>query len=369
MKTVQYVVFRYLTHADFFNIYKPSGTEVGGGGQSYIDFNIGSVSFADWQRFFFGIPSVMRKQGPSWTFPINSIALSTVQELTIYQRRAQSFTISSQKITSSQSNRVAAWQPQNGFPQPYDPTNRTSCPPKLAIYIVRTDNGEFWAGWFQNNIPCRDRAAENILKGMLPSVPKEGHAGFITPSGTLYIDESDAATPFFAVAAAVQPVQRPRVVTVPPRPKLQRKPRSEEEITKSLFDEDDSYALKPDDKLKEVIIKVRTRNMKAVQGLKELYKGRCQITGEQFTFVKKDGTLYCEAHHLIPLGNEGADSPYNIIIVSPLIHKMLHYADVSEIDLTAISADNKLDITINGEAYTITWHPEHANHVRSHWEE
>lgn len=377
MKTVNHIVFRYLTHADFFNIYKPSGTEVGGGGQSYIDFNIGSVSSAQWQKFFSGVPSMTRKQGPSWTFKINSIGLNAVQELTIYQRRPQSFSISSQKITSSQSNRLAAWHPQNGFPQPNDATNRTSCPPKLAIYIVRTDNGEFWAGWFQNSMPCRDKVAENTLKDMLPNSPKQGHAGFITPSTVLHIDESDVATPFFTVAVKVQPVQIPPVVTVSPKPKvakptkakLQRKSRSEEEITKSLFDEDDSYTSEPEDKLKEVIVKVRTRNAKAVQGLKELYKGRCQITGEQFTFVKKDGILYCEAHHLIPLGNEGADSPYNIIIVSPLIHKMLHYAQVSEIDLTQISTDNKLDITINGKTYTITWHPEHANYVKSHQEQ
>ena len=150
--------------------------------------------------------------------------------------------------------------------------------------------------------------------------------------------------------------------------KTQRKPRSEEEITKSLFDEDNSYASEPEDKLKEVIVKVRIRNAKAVQGLKELYQGRCQISGEQFTFTKKDGALYCEAHHLIPLGNEGADSPYNIIIVSPLIHKMLHYAEVSDIDLSQLSADNKLITTINGKEYTITWHPEHANFVKSHQE-
>lgn len=162
MKTVQYVVFRYLTHADFFNIYKPSGIEAGGGGQSYIDFNIGSVSFPNWQQFFSGISSMMRKQGPSWTFTINSIGLSAIQELTIYQRRPQSFTISLQKITSSQSNRVTAWRPQNGFPQPNDPTNRQSCPPKLAIYIIRTDNGEFWAGWF----PCFYRNIYPQVKSM-----------------------------------------------------------------------------------------------------------------------------------------------------------------------------------------------------------
>ena len=358
-------------------MYKPSRTEAGGGGQSYIDFPISSVPSAKWQKFFGGIPSVMRKQGPSWAFEINSIGLNAPQKLTIFQRRPQSFTISSQKLTSKQSNRVLAWHPQNRFPQPNDPANRTSCPPKLAIYIVKTDTGEFWAGWFQNSSPCRDQAAATILRDMLPSSPEKGYAGFIIPSSALYIDESDNKAPFFVPISTVPAVKATEPVDTmvrekAPKPKTtryKRKERSEEEIIKGLFDEDNSYTTEPEDKIKKAIVKVRNRNQKAVKGLKELYKGSCQITGERFTFIKKDGELYCEAHHLIPLGNEGADSPYNIIIVSPLIHKMLHYAEVSEIDLAKISADNKLDVTINGEAYTITWHPEHANHVKSHQEQ
>lgn len=389
MKTVQYVVFRYLTHTDFFNIYKPSRTETGGGGQSYIDFGIGSVSLDNWQMFFTGVPSVMRTRGPSWTFEVNSIGLSATQQLTIYQRRAQSFVVAGQRITSNQSNRVLAWDPQNGFPQPVDPTNRTSRPPKLAVYIVRTDDGEFWAGWFQNSSPCRDQAAFDLLQSMLPGAPVEGHASFIAPTTTLYIDESDSATPFLTlpVQATIFPGQEVSAVETPPvqpeppttastepelpkTPKihLQRKVRSEEEITKSLFEEDENYTSEPEKELKEVVIKIWSRNAKAIKGLKELYQGKCQITGEKYTFLKKDGTPYCEAHHLIPLGNEGADSPYNIIIVNPLIHRMLHYANVSEIDLTAISADNTIDFLINGETHTIKWHPKHADFVKGHQE-
>ena len=37
MRVVRAIVFRYLTDADFFNMYKPTGTEIGGGGQLYID--------------------------------------------------------------------------------------------------------------------------------------------------------------------------------------------------------------------------------------------------------------------------------------------------------------------------------------------
>ena len=33
MKEVESVVYRYLTNADFFNTYKPRGTERGGGGR------------------------------------------------------------------------------------------------------------------------------------------------------------------------------------------------------------------------------------------------------------------------------------------------------------------------------------------------
>jgi 5-methylcytosine-specific restriction protein A len=377
MKTIQFIVFRYLTDADFFNIYKPTGTEVGGGGQSYIDFKVSAISLVNWQAFFSGISPVMRTKGPSWTFQIGSIGLSGSQQLTIYQRRAQSFTISSQKITSGATNRVPAWHPQNGFPEPTDPTNRTSCPPNLAIYIVRTDNGEFWAGWFQNATPCRDTAAEQILQTMLPSSATEGHAGFIAPSSSLYMDESDSNTPFFAVSTQTAVPQAPQVTSVhtttvpatPPAVSFKPKtPKTEEDLTKSLFDEDETDISEPGEKVKEVIVKVRNRNAKAVKDLKGLYQGKCQITAEKYIFLKKDGNPYCEAHHLIPLGEEGADSPFNIIIVNPLIHKMLHYADVSGIDLSKITAGNTLDILINSETYTIKWHPKHAEYVKSHQE-
>ena len=75
------------------------------------------------------------------------------------------------------------------------------------------------------------------------------------------------------------------------------------------------------------------RNQKIVAALKALYGGRCQLTGDQFVFKKTDGELYCEAHHLLALGSGGADSPYNLVIVSPLIHRMFHYAEVSGLDL------------------------------------
>ncbi|MDH5788303.1 MAG: HNH endonuclease, partial [Candidatus Bathyarchaeota archaeon] len=72
---------------------------------------------------------------------------------------------------------------------------------------------------------------------------------------------------------------------------------------------------------------------------------------------------YSEGHHLIPLGEGGADSVYNIVILSPLLHRMLHYAIVEGLDLSQIR-DNKLNIKINGDDYVITWHPQHGEIIR-----
>ena len=86
------------------------------------------------------------------------------------------------------------------------------------------------------------------------------------------------------------------------------------------------------------------------------------------TFKKKNGELYSEVHHLIPLGESGSDSYANAIVISPLIHRMLHYADVSVIDLNNI-VDNKLRITINGDEYEITWLPQHLETVQKSLED
>ena len=64
------------------------------------------------------------------------------------------------------------------------------------------------------------------------------------------------------------------------------------------------------------------------------------------------------------MGKGGADKPENLVILSPLVHKMFHYADVADIDLDNIDhlddGSATLDIVMNGETYTLNWHPSHA---------
>lgn len=367
MLTVRYVAYRYLSNAEFFNIYKPSGTEEHGGGQVYTDFPTQSISLASWQRFFRRAPGVVRSRRaegrPAWTLTLHSIGTTAARAITMYQRRPQSVCIASQRITSARENRVDAWRPENGFPQPASPTSRHSLPRGLAVFIARTDNGTFWAGWFCGWAPCKDRNSTAQLTGML-STRAEGSAGLIALRGDeLMLDVNDRRRPFCARGASSGRGTPGKRVRPRKHSKYTRKRRKDKDLIRALFDEDEDYSARA-----EVVARaqmIRKRNTRAVKNLKELYGSRCQLTGKQFTFKRADGALYSEAHHLIPLGERGADSPYNIIIVSPLIHRMLHYANVSKIDLSRISKKNTLAISINRKRYTISWHPEHARSVRS----
>ena len=94
------IVFRRITAADFYNIYKEPGAEAGGGGQSYIDIDTSGVSIEAWKEFFAGISPTNQKGGPLWTFEVNSLGIVGKQLLKIGQRRSSSVSIREQKLVS-----------------------------------------------------------------------------------------------------------------------------------------------------------------------------------------------------------------------------------------------------------------------------
>ena len=373
MKQVMYIMYRYLSEADYFNIYKPTGTEVRGGGQTYIDFPIKLVNKRAWDLFFDGLPDLVIEsvaQGDKWTFPVWSIGIGKKQKIWIYQRRAASISIAAQNINTKGANRVYVWHPVYGFPKPIDAKDRHQLPDGLVIFLARTKD-DVWAGWFNKNDGTiyQDDSAKAIIRKMISKGNVEGNAGFINLSDSkLYLHENDKNKPF-STTEDTHEVSIKEVQTEKKKSKtgVKRKKRGDSEIIEDLFKEDDEYEDDIEDKVKETIVKIRKRNTKAVKLLKELYEYKCQITEEKYIFKKKDGTNYTEAHHLIPLGDGGADNPLNIIIASPLIHRMLHYAKVSEIDLSEIQKDNagnySLLIEINDVEYQITWHPDHIKKI------
>ena len=137
----------------------------------------------------------------------------------------------------------------------------------------------------------------------------------------------------------------------------------EDKQTKNFFDDDEIPTSDLSPKTRQSITTTRIRNASAVTKLKALYGNKCQVSGEKYAFKKTNGQYYSEAHHLIHLGKGGADSEYNIVILSPLIHRMMHYADVDKFTLKDIG-NNQLPIRINGVQYTIKWHPDHAKTVK-----
>ncbi len=386
MQKVQFVAYRYLTDADYFNIYKPSGTEIGGGGQTYIDFPVDNISIKEWNGFFHqvnGLVITKRAQGNCWKFPIYSIgAIGNKQNLEIYQRRKQSISISSQNINTRRSNRVEAWKPASGFPKPNNPNVRKT-PRGLAICLVRTDANEIWASWFDPNAklvfnnntglhskiltidtPGHHAGDASMLDLRAENVLIDETTGAFSIGTPVVVTTSAATTPVVTTSVATTPAATtPAATTKAPQAPVKRKQKTEAEIVESLFAEDEETEEMARAKTMQTV-EVRERNKKAVAGLKQLYKNECQITGNQYAFVKKDGTKYSEVHHLVPLGEGGADKPINLVVLCPMLHRMLHYAEVEGIDLTKIVHDSdgsaQLKITINKKYYVITWHPEHA---------
>ena len=382
MRTVDYVVYRYLTQNDFYNINKPRGAQRGGGGQTYIDFSTRSVSVEDWRLLFQGAEQsaeVAGTDGPVWTARVRGIGLpdgGAEQTFKAYQRRAANVIVSNQVLYQ---NRLQSWRPENGFPRAADPYDRRQRPDGLAVYLVRTHEGELWAGWFMNAygqpLPIADPGARDPLMAMLvnPDPVRGGSDGFLDVRGRgVSIDERSQTSPFRSAGTAdLPPVAEPDaarpadddVPTLVPTPAGA----AEQAFADAYLSQDESPVIQEEQR--EYFARVRRRNERAVRALKDLYGETSQIVGDDYNFVKRNGHRYVEAHHLEPLGEGGSDDPRNMVVVSALAHRMLHYADVQPIDLAGIEvgADgwSALQISVNGEPMTIRWHPLHANLVRA----
>ena len=302
MKTAQQVVFRRLTSADFFNINKQKGAEPRGGGQSYIDFPISSVRLEDWMSFFSGQGLIETDSGPLWRFAVNSLGLNKSQEAEIQGRlgtnqKVRNVSLRKQKLGTSKSNRLYAWHPEySGFPFPADPSVRATVPNNLVVYLIRTADGEYWAGFFQTSEPRTDWQVDDRLRQMFTE-----KNGSISLDPGVYFDEQNPVWPFLILRAAIPIGTLP--VTVKParktsdepqglspvRPAIKQpfprsnsknkqlphyKSKSDAEITAELFGDD--IVDEPHANKRKITVTVLQRNQKIVAALKSLYGGHCQ---------------------------------------------------------------------------------------------
>lgn len=101
----------------------------------------------------------------------------------------------------------------------------------------------------------------------------------------------------------------------------------------------------------EVKINRIKRKQQIVNRLKSKYNNCCQIEECNFTFKKKNGEFYSEAHHIELLSEGGSQDEDNVVILCPNHHRMFHYSNVEIFDLD----ENRRKIIINGEGYYIKY--------------
>lgn len=141
------LIFRKLTPNEFKAITNTINSE-GGGSQTYIDFPKGSISDADFKEFFEseGTPNA---NGFEWVFYVNSLSIGRNQQKeTISARRDSSNSLREQ----NNENRIEIWKNErSGFPS--DSYDDKSNP--IIVFIIKSEDKEYWAGWFYRN-ECND---------------------------------------------------------------------------------------------------------------------------------------------------------------------------------------------------------------------
>ena len=90
---------------------------------------------------------------------------------------------------------------------------------------------------------------------------------------------------------------------------------------------DEKYSGKPE--FVEVVVKQITRPSELRNAILVERGTKCQIC-EYVGFQKRDGGIYAETHHMIELNNNAPNTlqSWNILVLCPLCHKKMHYANV-----------------------------------------
>ena len=192
LQNVESIVFRKLTTNDYVNIYRPKQDGDKGGYQKFIDFS-STITRENWRDFFRNYDEKSVTNGPAWDFELKSLGIfQGIQIQRISQRRPTTFNITEQNLSENQT-RVFAWTPDlTGFPEPDDPNNITTVPDSLYVYIVRLQNGEHWAGWFQTDQPKEDWYVNTKLK----SIFSKNDGYFVFDDGPVAFDVSKQLWPF-----------------------------------------------------------------------------------------------------------------------------------------------------------------------------
>jgi len=179
------VIFRKLTANEFKAITNSINSQ-NGGSQTYIDFPKGAISDSDFKDFF-GEEGRPITNGFEWKFKVNSLSIGkNEQEATISARRDSSNSLREQ----NNENRIEIWKSEtSGFPDSsYTYDDRKN---PIIVYIIKSLDDGFWAGWFYKN-ECTDKWFMNL--GLSEMFWKE--CGYINFDSPVLFDESNYKWPF-----------------------------------------------------------------------------------------------------------------------------------------------------------------------------
>ena len=185
------LIFRKLTPNEFKAITNTINSE-GGGSQTYIDFPKGSISDDEFKEFF-GNNGTPNTNGFEWVFYVNSLSIGRNQQREIISARRDS---SNSLREQNNENRIEIWKNEkSGFPNDgYDEKNNP-----IIIFILKSDDGEFWAGWFYRN-ECTDNWPMNI--GLSTMFWKD--CAYIHFDSPIDFDIHDFRWPFFKQSKDVE---------------------------------------------------------------------------------------------------------------------------------------------------------------------
>lgn len=77
---------------------------------------------------------------------------------------------------------------------------------------------------------------------------------------------------------------------------------------------------------REYLIEIYARDKGLVSLARRTFGARCLCAGCTNSFLKDDGTPYCEVHHIVPLCQDGEDALPNLSVLCAHHHRMAHFA-------------------------------------------
>lgn len=125
--------------------------------------------------------------------------------------------------------------------------------------------------------------------------------------------------------------------------------KSTDDIDAQLDRMEEKFAKKSSAYIANVIQRWIRNDRPIIQKLKAKYGYRCQFPGCDATIPSRNGNLYCEVAHILPVAKGGHSVRINLLVLCPNHHKMFDHG------VLAIEVNTRTTISgkLNSKPFTI----------------